>query len=389
MDKQEFLQLAKRISTGVATDAEIARYNQWCNATGGAGQWNTDELGDPAEKEAYLFQNIQSNIQHSERRKVRRMHKLFISAAAAVILGILGVSMYFYFATHSITVPQATVEAINVSPGSNKAILTLANGKRISLTDARNGQLAQRLGVKVIKTADGQLVYTIEKENATALPPGKAEEMNTIETPRGGQYQVRLPDGTKVWLNAASSLKYPVSFASLRERRVELTGEAYFEVAHNKALPFQVTSRGQTVEVLGTHFNINSYADERNIVTTLEQGSVKVTVNNQSRTILPGQQTIIAANNIQVRQADIETALGWKNGVLKFTDADVQSIMRQISRWYDVDIQYSGKLPDRLISGGIYRNAKLSTLLKTLEQNGIHFSVNENAAGIKTLIVSP
>lgn len=303
-----------------------------------------------------------------------------IATAASILL--IATFSFIYFGNKRAT-QEVEVGIVDVFPGSNKAVLTLSNGKKISLTDAENGQLAEQSGVRVSKTKDGMIVYsTVENsKNYSAY--------NTIETPRGGEFQVVLPDGSKVWLNAASSLKYPLSFGALKERKVELSGEAYFEVVHNKSQPFRVATSGQTVEVLGTHFNVNSYADEKKTTTTLEEGSIKVYNKRQAETIKPGEQTLLNRNgDIVVQEADLQTALAWKNGKIKFRDADIKTIMRQISRWYDIEVEYQGDLPERSFNGGVDRTAKLSSLLKILELNNIHFTIQRDSNS-KKLIVKP
>jgi len=300
--------------------------------------------------------------------------------------------------------PLNKTESItDVAPGSNKAVLTLSDGKRISLTDAAVGQLAEQPGVVIGKAVGGEIVYTLN-----SLEEGTGREgvgYNTIATPKGGQYRVRLPDGTKVWLNAASSLKYPVSFSAQRERRVELSGEAYFEVSKVKQQtggepqPFIVETAMQSVKVLGTHFNINSYADEGKTVTVLAEGSVQVAAKEVShsagqhkfdRTVLlaPGQQAINDAKQLSVKPADIETALGWKEGYISFRNASLERILRQASRWYNINVSYSGKVPERYFSGDIPRSSSLSVLLKTLKGIDIHFTLTEGPTG-KTLTVTP
>ncbi len=233
----------------------------------------------------------------------------------------------------------------DILPGSNKAILTLSNGSRIVLNDAQQGKIANQRNVD-IKIENGHVLYQIEGTDIKAGQPdfSKAVVMNTLTTPRGGQYEVVLPDGTRVWLNSATSLTYPVIFPG-KERRVELTGEAYFEVAKNAANPFFVKTLSQTVEVLGTHFNINSYRDEKSVKTTLLEGSVKVTgnENRQMVKLSPLQQAVNISGDLKiVDDADIEEALAWKNGKFLFRNTDLQTVMRQLSRWYDVDIEYQG-----------------------------------------------
>jgi transmembrane sensor len=181
-----------------------------------------------------------------------------------------------------------------------------------------------------------------------------------------------LEDGTGVWLNAASSIKYPTAFTG-NERRVEITGEAYFEVAHNADKPFRVTFNEQTVEVLGTHFNINAYADEPAAKTTLLEGKVKLTNKAQSAMLLPGQEAVLVTNGYQVKEADLEQAMAWKNGIFYFDNTDVKTIMRQVARWYNVQVEYEGKVTDYKFAGDLRRNTNLANVLQILEQAGIHF----------------
>jgi len=241
------------------------------------------------------------------------------------------------------------------------------------------GQLAVQGNMAISKANNGQIKYNaISGENNLIL-------INTVTTQRKEQYHLTLADGTNVWLNAASSIKYPTAFTG-NERRVEITGEAYFEVAHNKDKPFLVTTNGQTVEVLGTHFNINAYDDEIGVKTTLLEGSVKVNKNGKTAMIKPGQQAIVLDNeqSIEIKEADTEQAIAWKNGFFDFKDANIQDIMRQLSRWYDVDVRYDGKIPTRDFSGEMERSLNASQVLKLLTYSGIHFRIEG-----KTIIVTP
>lgn len=294
-----------------------------------------------------------------------------LAAAASILIAIFA-GFYFYSGTgntlNSITTVNAKHDA---APGGNKATLTLSDGSQISLTDAGNGQLAEQAGVKITKNADGQLVY--------AIVPSDTKELayNTISTPRGGVYQINLPDGTSVWLNAASSIKFPTTFAHLSQRKVELKGEAYFEVAKNKKLPFIVSTAQQQVEVLGTHFNINSYEDEGEVKTTLLEGSVKVSAGNVML-LKAGQQATLglrSAGKIKVSPANIEQAMAWKNGFFHFEKETLHSVLRQLSRWYDVEVVYQVDRPDDEFVGDIPRGVKLSEVLKILEFEGTHFKI--------------
>ncbi|SFH33288.1 FecR family protein [Pedobacter insulae] len=296
-------------------------------------------------------------------------------AVAASFLAVIGTGLYFYTSKPANKIDRTLVQANDIDPASNKAYLTLANGKRIALTDASNGNIASQSNVQITKTADGQLVYTIAENRSNVNAP---LEYNTIETPNGGKYDITLPDGTAVSINAASTLKFPVSFASLKERRVQLQGEAYFQVAHNKQVPFRVSSPGQTVEVLGTHFNINAYANEVVVKTTLLEGSVKILPDHAKnfKILKPGEQGTLQDDVVEVVKADTEQALGWKNGDFIFNGEDLKAVMRQVARWYDVEVEYKGEVNISGIVSAFPRNKKLSQLLKALEASqGVHFKI--------------
>jgi transmembrane sensor len=305
-----------------------------------------------------------------------------IAAAAAVLL-VVGLGVFFYTSSRHLEGSVATRDLANdIKPGGNKAYLILSNGKRLSLTDAANGALAKEAGVEITKTADGQVIYTAKGPSlpAASLPGGAggsvgansdgikySNALNTIETPRGGQYQIRLPDGSKVWLNAASKLIYPVSFNGRGQRVVELSGEAYFEIFKNKLQPFVVKSKNQEVTVLGTHFNVNSYTDEGSVKTTLLEGSVKV---NQD-ILKPGEQSNLVDGKITIKDVDVSLAIAWKNGLFAYKNAPLETVMQQIARWYDVDIVYTNPQTKlQTFSGTVSRYDNVSKILKAIEYTG-------------------
>ena len=266
-------------------------------------------------------------------------------------------------------------------PGSNKAILTLGDGRKIILDEAGNGPIADQAGIKITKASDGSIVYDmpmVSEQRLENIP------YNTIETPKGGKYQIILPDQTKVWLNAASTLKFPAAFTG-NERLVELSGEAYFDVSKNTNMPFNVKTRDINVFVTGTQFNIMAYRDETFSATTLVEGSVKVSNAFNKILLNPGEQ---ALNNerdrLSKRTIDVEEAIAWKSGLFQFNNADIHTIMNQLSRWYDVSIEYKNKIPDKRFGGYISRDSKLSQVLKMLELSGIKFEIKE-----KKIIVLP
>jgi len=296
----------------------------------------------------------------------------YVSVAAVLLLLSAVAILWFNKSPEAPSFVPPVVHSGKVAPGGNKAYLTLADGKTISLTDANNGQLAEQAGISIQKTGDGQLVYRMAKRNEEAV--GK---INTVTTPKGGQYQIVLPDGSKVWLNAASTLSFPTSFASMKNRFVELKGEAYFEVAKDRTKPFIVKSNEQKVEVLGTHFNINAYVDEENTKTTLLEGSVRVSgsgIFGDNALLKPNQQSVLTGNTIKVLPVDPESAIDWKNGYFSFNKEDLPTIMRKISRWYDVEIVYQGNYTGNDFTGVVSRNKDVSEVLNLLELTGlVHF----------------
>lgn len=274
----------------------------------------------------------------------------------------------------------------DVEPGRSSATLTLADGRKIKLSTALHGMIAREAGgVNISKTADGRLIYTVA-ENGSSGGSLATQGLNTLSTARGETFQVVLPDGSNVWLNAGSSIQYPNSFSSMKERKIELRGEAYFEVAHNKAKPFIVKTREQDVTVTGTQFNINSYADDGRIITTLTEGSVRVNTSGRKQGLMltPGNQVVNTAGNLIVRPADLTTALAWKQGLIYFRNASLQQVLREIGRWYNVEVSYDGEPGKEVFSGGIKRNASLSEVLRVLELSNIHFIIKKEK-GITTL----
>lgn len=296
----------------------------------------------------------------------------WLSYAAAMLLAI-ATGIFFFIRARStpaaLPTPQQGV-AKNIAPGGQKAILTLANGSTINLDDAHKGDIARDGSAAIAKTGNSIVYHVLPGSPATVA-------YNTITTPRGGQYHLDLSDGSKVWLNASSSLHFPTTFTG-KERTVALTGEAYFEIAKNSTMPFTVTVNGLQVKVLGTSFNINAYMDEPAMRTTLIDGAVSVVTSQQELTLKPGQQASATDAGMLKLDADLEEVMAWKNGIFNFKDLDIATIMRQISRWYDVEIVYEGKKPEGHFSGMISRNIPAQSVLKILEAEGIHFTIASN-----------
>jgi len=295
-----------------------------------------------------------------------------IAAAASIILALSAGGFFLLRRQQSQQVAQ--IQKLIIQPGSNKAILTLSNGKQINLNDASNGIIAKENNAVVKKAKNGAVSYQPNSSSST----NQLLVYNTISTPKGGQWLLVLPDGTKVMLDAASSIKYPVAFTG-NERRVEITGQAYFEVIHNSGKPFRVTVKGQTIEDLGTHFNINAYDDEPVIATTLIEGRIAIAKGAKSIKIVPGQQAITTtgSSSIKVKSADVDEVIAWKNGKFLFDDEQLGSIMRQVSRWYDVDVVYEDEaLKNKKFIGVTARFANVSELLNTLEMtNEVKFNI--------------
>ena len=392
---ENILVLIEKYHDGTATTEEKLLLNEWYHSFNDSEAELTANENETEQQLADRIKNrLLETIRHENETVVTRPRRIWqIPAAAAVILIILSIGAYFMFSSKSPkqeivkTAPTKPQLKNDIAPGGNKAVLTLADGSTIVLDSASNGTISQQGNIKVQKLNNGSLAYTINghqvRENDEAF-------FNTISTPRGGQYQVTLADGTKVWLNAASSIRFPVVFTG-KERKVEITGEAYFEVAKNKNMPFKVKANSSEIEVFGTHFNVNSYDDEASIKTTLLEGKVKVSIpaiagNQSSKFLQPGQQADInKEGKINVMDnADTEEAVAWMNGHFQFKSADLKTILRQISRWYDVDVEYKGNA-NLHFTGQLTRNENVSKVFEKLALTGeVHFKIDG-----KRIIISP
>ncbi|WP_158800448.1 FecR family protein [Pedobacter sp. L105] len=371
MDKKQAKLLLEKYNDGTASPEEVKLLENWY-AEQSAIEWQNPEDEDYLRVKSEMWKNIKAHKVHT-----RSSYPWARVVTAASILLFLGFGFYFYRSNNKQHQNQEAFAPDDFEPGSNKAILTLGDGKKILVTGARNGQLALQGNTKINKTAEGQIIYNSGKSDNSAIV------YNTMSTPQGGQYRLILSDGTGVWLNAASSIKYPTAFIG-KDRRVEITGEVYFEVMHNPAKPFRVTSNGQTVEVLGTHFNINAYNNEPDIKTTLLQGSVKINTSSEEEIIKPGQQATVSHSKIGTKSVDIDEITAWKDGYFDFTDSDIKSIMRQLSRWYDVDIQFEGPVTNETFTGRIPRSWNLSQVMKIIQSSkSIHFTVEGRRIMIK------
>ncbi len=371
MEPSDFNNLLEKYLRGNCTAEEQLFIEQWLeDHKTEPNEWTEMSKTAKSEWMASLFVDIRnalhSNNQQGRAKVYRIKRKAWLRVAvAASIIGLVILGTYLWFNRYEQKeIAKSEVKKNDykndVLPGGNKAVLTLGDGSTIMLDEAQNGALTQQGGTKVIKLG-GKLSY------APAGAGTKEVLYNTIVTPRGGQYQIELPDGSLVWLNAASSLRFPTAFIG-KDRRVEITGEAYFEVAKNKSMPFIVSIESSEIQVLGTHFNVMAYKEESNIKTTLLEGSIKFVHGNNSSLIRPGQQTQLT-NSGQIKvldDIDIDAVIAWKNGNFDFDGVDIETVMRQLSRWYNVDVEYNKKT-DVLFYAEIPRNTKLSEVLHALE----------------------
>ncbi|WP_165438718.1 FecR family protein [Albibacterium indicum] len=372
MNKKNAEELINKYLEGTCSPEEKSLVERWYNHATDEhhlmpSNRNIDEIGDE------IFQRLPV-------KRKSRISIFYRSIVAAVFLAATT------FVINSFLKDQNEVAVIDrdlesILPGGNKAYLTLEDGSRVLLDELDEGKSLQQLGVSISKTEEGQLVYSID-EKPESEP--KIVRYNTISTPRGGQYQILLPDGTKVWLNAESSLTYPTTFSSLGERKVVLRGEAYFEVMTNEKMPFLVhaispdSSLSQNIEVLGTHFNINAYGDGGILKTTLVEGSVKVRSGDQQAILKPNQQSNVDGNNLNIKNMDADVAIAWKNGYFMFEDERIEDIMLRIARWYDVEVDFQHVDKTQVFSGTISKFEDVKSVLNLLElTGGVHFKIQQ------------
>lgn len=331
------------------------------------------ELMDRIQAEIDQHEGVYLLSDHTPTAEQEQVYPLWRYAGVAVAL-LFMCSIAFYFlqpAANSSSLVKDNHPIVQIIPGSDKATLTTGNGEKMVLSRSSNALLAGNPQLGIDQVSDGELIYGQANPKSSSSPA-----MNVLSTPRGGKYKVTLPDGTKVWLNAGTVLKYPSAFTG-KKRLVELIGEAYFEVAKNKSMPFVVNVNHTQVTVLGTHFNVMAYADEPAVQTTLLEGSVHISDGQSGKLIVPGEQAIVM-QGIKVIEVDTAQVIGWKNGNFTFYHEDIRTVMNKIARWYDVDIEYRGNITKEQFVGVIPRSKDLSAVLHTLELTGlIHFKINE------------
>jgi transmembrane sensor len=354
--------------------------------TGEGSLFNT--VSESYTAEANIYNKIKQHIpelNEAARGKLAPMRAFNwrkITAAAAIIVA-LAIGSYMWLnrtsSPHTVTTKTEDEQLKDKPPGKDGAILQIADGKQIILDDAMNGNLSPQGNTEVVKLK-GTITYNNKGGSASTIL------YNTLSTPRGRKFQVTLPDGSHVWLNASSSIKFPNVFTG-NNRVVEITGEVYLEVAKDKKKPFIVNlpprpggQGGGQVEVLGTHFNINAYSEETTVKTTLLEGAVKVTVNGNTARLTPGKQAQIKDEKIAViTDADTDATVAWKNGIIAFDRSDIKTVLRQVSRWYNVDIEYKGDIKVQELRGKVPRNIPLSDVLKALAlSSNLKFSIERN-----------
>lgn len=362
---EQFEQAFRNYRNGSANAGERAMVEAWY------AQWHTEDRVTLSEEDLNRAEELMHGaVMAGIRTRVRQLY-LWRSMAAAAAVVVVGLMAYWYWSMQQQRQkPAARISQVTdvPAPAGTRATVTLNNGKVVYLDSAASGALATQGSVLVSKTAEGKIVY---KSGSGTAPIA----FNTLSNPRGSRViDLVLGDGTHVWLNSASTLTYPVAFTG-HDRAVTVTGEAYFEVAHNSGMPFRVNAGGVTIEDIGTAFDVNTYPDEPYKSTTLVEGSVRVSTPEEAQVLHPGEQVDIGQNTFVVGKVDVEKVIAWKNGYFAFGNADLATVMRQVARWYDVDVEFRGNLTGRTFSGELGRSLTLSQLLTLLGKERIKYKI--------------
>jgi transmembrane sensor len=379
MENSTFSRILDKYLTGEASQAERNLLEEYYKRLDENYRYDLPEEYRQVLNEVML-DNIRSRIEKEKQTTIYKTRWLHRYTVAAGILACMALAGYFVY-DHLVIRSRFSHLPTEILPGTSKAILIKSDGGSIMLSGSDSNSIQLRNGA-AIKNNHGQLTYLPAVPGNSSLP---ATMVNTLITPKGGSYRLALSDGTIVWLDAASSITYPVSFDH-QKREVRVEGQAYFEIAHNAEIPFIVNSKTQSIEVLGTSFNIKAYMDESAVTTTLISGGIRVKNGRESIVLKPGEQAVInkADNKISVNEKDVEDAMAWKNGYFHFNGSSIPFVMQQIARWYNVDVHFTGAIPERSFSGDIDRNSSLSTALEILSISGVHFRVEK-----KSIIVTP
>ena len=375
MDIHQAKELLQRYQDGKCTPSETKLVESWYQQLLETGEWHWGE-GEKdiiqRELEARITEQINA-VPKKLKSPVVLLRRPRWWAAAGIIL-LLGGFSYFLFFNKKTTKPVQVAKVLPddiKAPQSSRATITLANGQKVFLDSAGNGALAVQGNVKLVKLPGGEIAY---QKNSGEI--SEKIEYNTLSNPRGSKIiNMVLADGSKVWLNAGSALTYPIAFVG-NERRVSVTGEAYFEVAHDISKPFMVNNGSMNIQVLGTHFNVNAFEDDgQDVEVTLLEGSVKINKGNATGFLKPGQQARVNTKVKIVNDVDLDIVMAWKNGYFQFDNASLQNVLRQVSRWYDVDVVYKGNNQPREFVGEIQKDLSLSEMLKILEKNKVQFKI--------------
>jgi transmembrane sensor len=381
MDKEQFQQLVTRYLAGQASEAEKAFLEAYYAAFDARPDVISElTAAEQSRLEEILYAGLKQQMPAAAPVRRMRFQRWWAYAAASVVVLLLAGTYLWQHNTPPEATPDITQQLpADIPPGKTGAILTLADGTRVKLDSLGNGVVATQNGTPVVLN-NGQLRYTSPGKNITGIT------YNTMTTPKGRQFQVRLPDGTSVWLNAASSIRYPTAFTG-KERKVEITGEAYFEVAANSKMPFKIKAANKAeIDVLGTHFNVNSYADEKSLNATLLEGAIRLTTlsGNETAVLRPGQQAQLAERLQVIKTVDTEKVIAWKNGYFNFEGKSLEEVLRQLTRWYDLTIVAEGKFPDIRFGGEMEMGLPLSDVLIFLEKSDVHFRIE---AGHKLIVL--
>lgn len=374
MDIEQIKEILRKYRAGTCTETEKELIEDWYERLKETGQlqWSEDE-------KRWIRQIMKSHIMNEisgktkrERATVLQLSRKFWWAAASVVL-LIGVYSFFKFfriEKAPVKITKAITNDVK-APQTNRAMITLANGQKVFLDSVGSGSLAVQGNIKLVKLSTGEIVYQDASGEIT-----KELKYNVLTNPRGSRVvNMVLSDGSRVWLNAGSSITYPVAFVG-KDRKVEITGEAYFEVAHDVSKPFIVNYADMEVKVLGTHFNVNTFRDDgSDIKVTLLEGSVKVEDGKASSLLKPGEQAKVRGTIKVEKEVNLDEVMAWKNGYFQFDHASLQAVLSQLSRWYDVDVVYQGRNEPREFVGAIQRDLDLSDVLKILEKNKVRFKI--------------
>ncbi|WET68670.1 FecR domain-containing protein [Sphingobacterium sp.] len=356
---KELLDILKRIDAGIASEEDLRRYNQWCDEQQDRERGNSTAGWDTFQKDRLL-----ETIAGKTFEKKRSMINLrTVATLAASLLCVIAAALWIGQRNNTIRDNNLVMTPMKIPSAQEGTVLIMGNGDQIDLEKQKQGLIGGGKDSEISKSNDSSLVYSNRLNTASNGPV-----FNTLLTARGHQYQLTLADGTKVWLNASSSLRFPVNFMGQKQRKVILEGEAYFEVAKNPEVPFVVVTDKQEIKVLGTHFNVKSDQNASSSATTLLEGSVMV---NNSVKLVPGEQLVASGSGLSKRRVNVEDVIAWKNGFFNFEGKQIPEIMDELARWYDFEVRYVGAVPKDKVDATISRKKRVDEVLDLLEMTGL------------------